>query len=130
MEIGSSSNSIPIIDSNSVKYTDSSRCSIHVEQVDIESPSMSMAMLNNVREERGKGTISTRIIGAARAAVATVIGGGKETKENVVLEVNSNQNTMEQLDKMGSNTVVIRDPPWVGELFFPILYAFDSRYFV
>ena len=45
----------------------------------------------------------------ARAAVATVIGGGKETEENVVLEVNSNQNTMEQLDKMGSNTIVIRD---------------------
>ena len=26
-----------------------------------------------------------------------------------VLEVNSNQNTVEQLDKMGSNTIVIRD---------------------
>ena len=107
MEIGSSSNSIPTINSNSVENADSSRRSIHVEQVDAESPSMSMAMLNNVREERGKGTIGTRIIGAARAAVATVIGGGKETEENVVLEVNSNQNTMEQLDKMGSNTVVI-----------------------
>ena len=30
-------------------------------------------------------------------------------EENVVLEVNSNQNTMEQLDKMRTNTVVIRD---------------------
>ena len=109
MEIGSSSNSIPTIDSNSVENADNSRRSVHVEQVDAESPSMSMAMLNNIREERGKGTIGTRIIGAARAAVATVIGGGKETKENVMLEVNSNQNTMEQLDKMGSNTVVIRD---------------------
>ena len=38
-----------------------------------------------------------------------MIGGGRETEENVVLEVNSNQNTMEQLDKMGSGTVVIRD---------------------
>ena len=109
MEIGSSSNSIPTIDSNSVENVDSSRRSVHVEKVDTEFPSMSMAMLNNVREERGKGTIGTRIIGAARAAVATVIGGGKETEENIVLEVNSNQNTMEQLDKMGSNTVVIRD---------------------
>ena len=109
MEIGSSSNSIPTIDSNSVENADSSRCSVHVEQVDAESTSMSMAMLNNVREERGKGTIGTRIIGVACAAVATVIGGGKETEENVELEVNSNQNTMEQLDKMGSNTVVIRD---------------------
>ena len=109
MEIGSSSNSVPTIDSNSVENADSSRRSIHVEQVDAESPSMSMAMPNNVREERNKGTIGTRIIGAARAAVATVIGGGRETEENVVLEVNSNQNTMEQLDKMGSNTVVIRD---------------------
>ena len=109
MEIGSSSNSVPTIDSNSVENADSSRRSVHVEQVDAESPSMSMAMLNNVREERGKGTIGTRIIGATRAAVATVIGGGRETEENVVLEVNSNQNTMEQLDKMGSNTVVIRD---------------------
>ena len=105
MEIGSSSNSVPTIDSNSVENADSSRRSVHVEQVDAKSPSMSMAMPNNVREERGKGTIGTRIIGAARAAVATVIGGGKETEENVVLEVNSNQNTMEQLDKMGSNTV-------------------------
>ena len=95
MEIGSSSNSIPTIDSNSVENADSSRRSVHVEQVDAESPSMSMAMVNNVREERDKGTIGTRIIGATRAAVATVIGGGKETEENVVLEVNSNQNTME-----------------------------------
>ena len=109
MEIGSSSNSIPTIDSNSVEIADSSRRSVHVEQVDIESPSMTIAMLNNIREEKGKGTIGTRIIGAARAAVATVIGGGRETEENVVLEVNSNQNTMEQLDKMGSGTVVIRD---------------------
>ena len=70
---------------------------------------MTMAMPNNVREERGKGKIGTWIIGAARAAVATVIGGGRETEENVVLEVNSNQNTVEQLDKMGSNTIVIRD---------------------
>ena len=109
MEIGSSSNSIPTIDSNSVENADSSRRLVHVEQVDAESPSMSMAMPNNVREEKGKGTIGTRIIGAARAAVATVIGGGREIEENVVLEVNSNQNTIEQLDKMGSNTVVIRD---------------------
>ena len=109
MEIGSLSNSVPTIDSNSVENADSSRRSVHVEQVDAESLSMSMAMPNNVREERGKGTIGTRIIGAARAAVATVIGGGRETEENVVLEVNSNENTMEQLDKMGSNTVVIRD---------------------
>ena len=107
MEIGSSSNSIPTIDSNSVENADSSRRSVHVEQVDTESPSMSMAMPNNVREERGKGTIGIRIIGAARAAVATVIGGGRETEENVVLEVNSNQNTIEQLDKMGSTIVVI-----------------------
>ena len=109
MEIGSSSNSVPTIDSNSVENADSSRRSVHVEQVDTESPSMTMAMPNNVREERGKGTIGTRIIGAARAAIATVIGGGREMEENVVLEVNSNQNTVEQLDKMGSGTVVIRD---------------------
>ena len=109
MEIGSTSNSVPAIDSNSVENADSSRRSVHVEQVDAESPSMSMAMPNNVREERGKGTIGTRIIGAACAAVATVIGGGRETEENVVLEVNLNQNIVEQLDKMGSNTVVIRD---------------------
>ena len=107
MEIGSSSNSVPTIDSNSVENADSSKRSVHVEQVDIESPSMTMAMPNNVREERGKGTIGTRIIGAARVAVAMVIGGGRETEENVVLEVNSNQNTMEQLDKMGRGTVVI-----------------------
>ena len=70
---------------------------------------MTMAMPNNVREERGKGTIGTRIIEAARAAVATVIGGGRETEENVVLEVNFNQNTVKQLEKMGSDTVVIGD---------------------
>ena len=109
MEIGSSSNSIPTIDSNSVENADRSRRSVHVEQVDTKSSSMTMAMPNNVREERGKGTIRTQIIGAARATVATVIGGGREMEENVVLEVNSNQNTMEQLDKMDSNTVVIRD---------------------
>ena len=109
MEMGSSSNSVPTIDSNSVENADSSRRSVHVEQVDTESPSMTMAMPNNVKEERGKGTIGIRIIGAARAAVATVIRGGRETEENVVLEVNSNQNTVEQLDKMGSGTVVIRD---------------------
>ena len=109
MELGSSSNYIPTIDSNSVENADSSKRSIHVEEVDTQSPSMTMAMPNNVREERGKGTIGTRIIGAARATVATVIGGRRETEENVVLEVNSNQNTVEQLDKMGSGTVVIGD---------------------
>ena len=109
MEIGSSSNSVLTIDSNSVENADSSRRSVHVEQVDTESPSVTMAMPNNVKEERGKGTIGTQIIGATHAAVATVIGGGRETEENVVFEVNSNQNTVEQLDKMGSNTVVIRD---------------------
>ena len=90
MEIGSSSNSVPTIDSNSVENADSSRRSVYVEQVDTESPSMTMAMPNNVREERGKGAIGTRIIEAARAAVATVIGDGRKTEENVVLEVNSN----------------------------------------
>ena len=109
MEIGSSSNSIPTIDSNNVENADSSRRSVHVEQVDTKSPSMTMAMPNNVREERDKGTIGTRIIGATRATVATVIKGGRETEENVVLEVNSNQNTVEHLDKMGSGTVVIQD---------------------
>ena len=109
MEIGSSSNSVPTIDSNSVENADSSRRSVHVEQVDTESPSMTMAMPNNIREERDKGTIGTWIIEAARAAVATVIGGGRETKENVVLEVNSNQNTVEQLEKMGRGTLVIGD---------------------
>ena len=109
MEIGSSSNSIPTINSNSVENADSSRRSVHVEQVDAESPSMSMAMLNNVREERGKGTIGTRIIGAARATVATVIGGGKEMEENVVVGVNSNQNSVDQLEKIGSGTIVIGD---------------------
>ena len=109
MEIGSSSNSVPTIDSNNVENADSSKRSVHVEQVDTEPPSMTMAMPNNVREERGKVTIGTRIIGAARGAVATVIGGGREIEENVVLEVNSNQNTVEQLDKMGSGTVVIGD---------------------
>ena len=109
MEIGSSSNSVPTIDSNSIANANSSRRSVHVEQVDTESPSMTMAMPNNVREERGKGTIGTRIIEAARAAVAMVIGGGRETEENVVLEVNSNQNIVEQLEKMGSGTVVIGD---------------------
>ena len=109
MEIGSSSNSVPTIDSNSIENVDSSRRLVHVEQVDTESPSMTMAMPNNVREERGKGTIGTRIIEVAHAAVATVIGGRRETDENVVLGVNSNQNTMEQLEKMGSGTVVIGD---------------------
>ena len=41
MEIGSSSNFIPTIDSNSVENADSSRRSVHVEQVDAESPFMS-----------------------------------------------------------------------------------------
>ena len=109
MEIGSSSNSVPTIDSNSVEIADSSRRSVYVEQMDSESPSMTMAMPRNVREERGKGTIGTRIIAAARAAVATVIGGGRETEENVVVGVNSNQNTVEELEKMGSGTVVIED---------------------
>ena len=109
MEIGSSSNSVPTIDSNSVENSDSSRRSVHVEQVDTKSSSMTMAKLNNVREERGKVTIGTRIIEATRAAVATMIGGGRETEENVVFEVNSNQNTVEQLEKMGSGTVVIGD---------------------
>ena len=104
MEIGSSSNSIPTFEN-----TDNSRRSVHVEQMVIESPSMTMAMPRNVREDRGKGTIGTRIIEAARAAVATVIGGGRETEENVVVGVNSNQNTIIQLEKMGSGTVVIGD---------------------
>ena len=69
MEIGSSSNSVPTIDSNNVENVDSSRHSLHVEQVDTESSSMTMAMQNNVREERGKGTIGIKIIKAARCRV-------------------------------------------------------------
>ena len=115
MEIGSSSNSVPTIDSNSVENTDSSRCSVHVKQMDTESPSITMAMPNNVKEEKSKGTIGTRIIEATCAAVATVIGGGRQTEENVVLEVNSNQNTVEQLEKMGSGTVVIGNDTGTSE---------------
>ena len=107
MEIGPSSNSVPTIDSNSVENADSSRRSVHVEQMNSGSPSMTMAMLRNVREDRGKGTIGTRIFEAACAVVATVIGGGRETEGNVLVEVNSNQNTVDRLDKMGSGTVVI-----------------------
>ena len=109
MKIGSSSNSIPTIDSNSVENADSSRRSVHVEQVDTESPFITIAMPNNVREERGKGTIGTRIIEAARAAVATMIGGGRETEENVLVGINSNQNTVDHLEKIGSGTIVIGD---------------------
>ena len=94
MEIGSSSNSVPTFDSNSVENADSSRHSVHVEQMDTESLSMTMTMPRNVREDRSKGTIGIRIIEAARAVVATVIGGGREMEENVVVGVNSNQNTV------------------------------------
>ena len=59
MEIGSLSNSVPTFDSNSVENIDSSRRSIHVEQMDIDSSSMTIAMPRNVREDRGKGTIGT-----------------------------------------------------------------------
>ena len=75
--------------------------------MDTKSPSMTMAMLRNVREDRGKGTNGTRIIEAAHAAIATVIEGGRETEENILVGVNSNQNTVVQLEKMGSGTVVI-----------------------
>ena len=109
MEIGSSSNSVPTIDSNSVENADSYKRSVHVEQMNTESPSMTMVMLRNVREERGKGTIGTRIIEATRAAVTTVIGGSRETEEKVLVGVNSNQNIVDQLEKMGSGTVVIED---------------------
>ena len=109
MEIGSSSNSVPTIDSNSVENASSSRRSVHMEQVDTESPSMTMAVPKNVREVRGKGTIGTRIIEAARAAIATVIGGGREMEENVLVGVDSNQNIVDQLEKMGSGAVVIGD---------------------
>ena len=109
LEIGSSSNSVPTFDSNSVEKADNSRRSVHVEQMDTKSPSMTMAMLRNVREDRGKGTISTRIIEAACAIVATVIGGGREMEENVAVEVHSNQNTVVQLEKMDSGIVVIGD---------------------
>ena len=77
--------------------------------MDTKSPSMTMAMPRNVREDRGKGTIGTQIIEAARAVVAMVIGGGRETEENVVVGVNSNQNTVVQLEKMGSGIVIIGD---------------------
>ena len=38
-----------------------------------------------------------------------MIGGGRETEENVLVGVNSNQNTVDQLEKMGGGTFVIRD---------------------
>ena len=109
MEIGSSSNSVPTFDSNSVENTNSSRRLVHVEQMDTESPSMTKAIPRNVRMDRGKGTIGTRIIEAAHAVIATMIGGRREMEENVVVRVNSNQNTVVQLEKMGSGTVVIGD---------------------
>ena len=62
--------------------------------MDVDSPSMTMAMPRNVREDRGKGTIGIRIIRATRDAVATVIRGGRGMEENVVVGVNSNQNTV------------------------------------
>ena len=94
MEIGSSSNSVPTFDSNSVENANSSRHSVHVEQMDTDSLSMTMVMPRNVREDKSKGTIGTRIIEATRAAIATVIGGGRGMEENVVVGVNSNQNTV------------------------------------
>ena len=97
LDIGSLSKSIPSFDSNSVENADSSNRSVHVEQMDIDSPSMTIAMPRNVRDDRGKGTISTRIIEAARAAVATVIGGGRGMEKNVVVGVNSNKNIIVQL---------------------------------
>ena len=42
MEIGSSSNSVPTFDSNSVENVDSSRRSLHVKQMNTDSPSMTM----------------------------------------------------------------------------------------
>ena len=77
--------------------------------MDTKSPSMTMAMPRNVREDKGKGTIGTRIIEVTRGVVATVIGGGREMEENIVVGVNSNQNTIVQLEKMDSGTVVIGD---------------------
>ena len=109
MEIGSSSKSVPTFDSNSVENANSSKRSLYIEKMDIDSPSMTMAMPRNVREDKGKGTIGTRIIEVARGAVATVIGGRRGMEENVVVGVNSNQNTVVQLEKMGSDTVVIGD---------------------
>ena len=109
MEIGSSSKSVLTFDSNSVENADSSRHSLHVEQVDIDSPYMTMTMPKNVREDKGKGIIGTRIIGATHGVVATVIGGGRGMEENVVVGVNSNQNTIVQLEKIGSDAVVIGD---------------------
>ena len=109
MEIESSSNSVPTFDSNSVENADSSRCSLHVEQMDTDSPSITMAMPRNVREDRDKGTIGTRIIEAVLVAVATVIGGRRGMEENVMVGVNSNQNIVVHLKKMGSGTVVIGD---------------------
>ena len=109
MERGSSSNSVPTFDSNSVENADSSKRLVHVEQMDTDSLSMTMAMPRNVKEDRGKGTIGTRIIEAPRATVATVIGGGRGMEENVVVGVNSNQNIVVQLEKMGSGSVVIGD---------------------
>ena len=43
------------------------------------------------------------------AAVAMMIGGEKEIEENVLVGVNSNQNIVDQMEKMGSGTVVIGD---------------------
>ena len=115
MEIGSSSKSVPTFDSNSVENADSSRRSVHVEQMDTDSPSMTIAMPRNVREDRGKGTIGTQIIEAACGAVAMVIGGGRRVEENVVVGINSNQNTVVQLEKMGSGIVVIGDGTGTSE---------------
>ena len=109
MEIGSSSKFVPTFDSNGIENADRSRRSLHFEQMNVDSPSMTMAMPRNVREDRGKGTIGTRIIEAAHPTVATVTGGGRGMEENVMVGVNSNQNTIVQLEKMGSGTVVIGD---------------------
>ena len=46
---------------------------------------------------------------SSSGTVAMVVGGGREMEENVVVRVNSNQNTVVQLEKMGSGIVVIGD---------------------
>ena len=108
IERGLSSKSVLIFNDSIDGNAGNSRRSVYAKSMDIDPPSIIRATYRNVMGERCKSIIGVRIMVAARGASSLVIGGG-DMDDNVVVETNANQNTSIKVKRTGSGATIIGD---------------------